>query len=85
MLSPTDSHQLALEAPCIGIRKEHCSGLPCSPPGDLPDPGIETALLRLLRGQVGSLLLAPPGKSLGIIGELDKSSFSGFCPGGSHQ
>ena len=22
-------------------RQEHCSGLPCPPPGDLPDPGIE--------------------------------------------
>ena len=22
-------------------RQEHWSGLPCSPPGDLPDPGIE--------------------------------------------
>ena len=24
-------------------RKEYCSGLPCPPPGDLPDPGIESA------------------------------------------
>ena len=23
------------------FRQEHCSGLPCSPPGDLPNPGIE--------------------------------------------
>ena len=22
-------------------RQEYCSGLPCPPPGDLPDPGIE--------------------------------------------
>ena len=22
-------------------RQKYCSGLPCSPPGDLPDPGIE--------------------------------------------
>ena len=22
-------------------RQEYCSGLPCHPPGDLPDPGIE--------------------------------------------
>ena len=27
-------------------RQEYCSGLPCSPPGDLPDPGIEPASLR---------------------------------------
>ena len=24
-------------------RQEHWSGLPCPPPGDLPDPGIEPA------------------------------------------
>ena len=24
-------------------RQEYWSGLPCPPPGDLPDPGIETA------------------------------------------
>ena len=24
-------------------RQEYCSGLPCPPPGDLPDPGIEPA------------------------------------------
>ena len=22
-------------------RQEHCSGLPCPPPGDLPDPGVK--------------------------------------------
>ena len=29
-------------------RHEHWSGLPCPPPGDLPDPGIEPASLRSL-------------------------------------
>ena len=24
-------------------RQEYCSGLPCPPPGDLPDPGIRSA------------------------------------------
>ena len=43
------------------------SGLPCPPPGDLPDPGIKPSSI-LSRWQVGSLLLAPPGKPLG--GEL---------------
>ena len=43
-------------------RQEYWSGLPCPPPGDLPDPGMNTHLLRLLHWQVGSLLLAPPGK-----------------------
>ena len=26
-------------------RQEHCSGWPCSPPGDLPDPGTELLFL----------------------------------------
>ena len=26
-------------------RQEYCSGLPCPPPGDLPNPGIEPASL----------------------------------------
>ena len=27
------------------LRQEYWSGLPCPPPGDLPDPGIETVSL----------------------------------------
>ena len=42
-------------------RQEYWSGLPCLPPGDLSDPGIETALC-LPHWQVGSLPIAPPGK-----------------------
>ena len=40
-------------------RQEFWSGLPCPPPGDLPQLGIEP-LIHLLHWQVGSLL--PPGK-----------------------
>ena len=40
-------------------RQEYQSGLPFSPPGDLPDPGIETKSLAL---QADSLLPEPPGK-----------------------
>ena len=37
-------------------RQEYCSGLPCHPLGDLPDPGIEpTSLI--------SPALAPPGST----------------------
>ena len=33
--------------PCMGFsRQEHWSGLPCPPPGDLPDPGVEPLSLR---------------------------------------
>ena len=35
-------------------RQEYWSGLPCPPPGNLPNPGIE-------HWQAGSLPLAPPG------------------------
>ena len=41
-------------------RQEYWSGLPCSPPGDLPDPGIEpTCALPPL--QADSLLLSHLG------------------------
>ena len=45
-------------------RQEYWSGLPCSPPGDLPHPGIKEIqpFLCLLQCQVGPLPLAPPGK-----------------------
>ena len=40
-------------------RQEDWSGLPCAPPGDLPDPGIQVSSLSLLRWQLSSLPLAP--------------------------
>ena len=40
-------------------RQEYGSGLPCSPPGDLPNPGIESSSPAL---QVDSLPSEPPGK-----------------------
>ena len=40
--------------------QEYWSGLPCSPPGDLPDPGIEPASPAL---QSDALPSEPPGKS----------------------
>ena len=31
---------------CMGFsRQEYCSGLPCPPPGDLPNPGIKATSL----------------------------------------
>ena len=38
---------IALQAPLsMGLsRQEYCSGFPCPPPGDLPNPGIELASL----------------------------------------
>ena len=40
-------------------RQEYWSGLPCPPPGDLPNPGIEPRSPAL---QAGSLMSEPPGK-----------------------
>ena len=40
-------------------REEYWSGLPCPPPGHLPDPGVKLASLCLLHWQAGSLLLVP--------------------------
>ena len=42
-------------------RQEYRSGLPCPPPGDLPDPGTEPRFLTSPAWQVGSLPLVPPG------------------------
>ena len=46
------------------FRQEYWSGLPCPPPGDLPDPGTEPASPMVLRWQAGSLSLAPLGKPI---------------------
>ena len=44
-------------------RQEYWSALPCPPPGDLPNAGIEpTSLTCLLHWQACSLPLVPPGK-----------------------
>ena len=43
-------------------RQEYWSGLPRSPPGDLPSPGTEPVSLTHLHWQAGSLPLLPPGK-----------------------
>ena len=42
-------------------RQEYCSGLPCPPPGDLPNPGVKPRSHAL---QAGSLPSEPPGKSV---------------------
>ena len=42
-------------------RQEYWSGLPCPPPGDLPDPQIEPRSPAL---QADSLPSEPPGKSV---------------------
>ena len=55
---------VACQAPVsVGFsRQEYWSGLPCPPPGDLPDPGIETVSLMspTLAGRF--FTTQPPGK-----------------------
>ena len=52
----------------MGSSRQECwRGLPCLPPGDLPNPGNEPHLLCLLHWQAGSLPLAPPGKPSSCI------------------
>ena len=43
-------------------RQEYCSGLPFSPPGDLPDKGVEPVFPASLALQADSLSTEPPGK-----------------------
>ena len=52
---------VALQAPLsmVSSRQECWSGLPFPPPGDLPDPGIESGSSTL---QADSLPSEPPGK-----------------------
>ena len=54
---------IARQAPVsMGFSKqEHWSGLPCSSPGDLPDPGVKRRSPTL---QADSLPLEPPRKLL---------------------
>ena len=44
-------------------RQGYCSGLPCAPPGDLPDPGIEPASLTSTDGFFSATWEAHPCKS----------------------
>ena len=43
-------------------RQEYWGGLPCPPPGDPPDPGIEPRLLCPQHWLVSSFTTEPPGK-----------------------
>ena len=53
-------------------RQKYWRGLPCPPPGDLLNPGIEP---RSLTVQADSLPSEPPGKSTGFLSCLQFSSF----------
>ena len=57
-------------------RPEYWRGLPCSPPGDLPNPGIEPRSLAL---QADSSPAEPPGKPKNI-GVCSPSLLQGIFP-----
>ena len=58
----TTAHQAPLS---MGFsRQEYWSGMPCPPPGDVPNPGIEPGSPAL---QADSLLSEPPGKLLLLL------------------
>ena len=65
-----EAHQAPLS---MGFsRQEHWSGLPCPPPGDLPDPGIEPTPPGSPALAAGSSPLAPPGKRQTIEANYEK-------------
>ena len=73
------AHGLAQQAPLsMGFfRQEPWSGLPCPPPGGLPDPRIEPAAPAL---QVGVFTADPPRKPRNagayLLKSTDKSTYS---------
>ena len=72
----TAAHQVPLS---MGFcRQEYWSGLPCPPPGDLPNPRIKLTFLNLLHWQASSLPLAPP--VMPPVAELSQCRFGvGGC------
>ena len=61
-LQPHRLYTIRLFCPRRFSKQEYWSRLPCPPPGDLPDPGIEPMSLSSPAWQANSLPLALPGK-----------------------
>ena len=65
------------------FRQEHWSGLPCPPPGALPNPGIKPRSPTL---QVDPLLSEPPGKHLSKLGNSEgRGSLARCIPWGCKE
>ena len=62
---------VACQAPLsMGFSRQECwGGLPCPPPGDLPDPGIEPVSPVAPALQADSLLLSHRGSSRGALSD----------------
>ena len=61
-------------------RQEYWSGLPCPPPGDLPNPGIKPASLSLLHWQASSLPLLLPGKPRKLDNLIQRMKLDLYLP-----
>ena len=48
-------------------QQEYWSGLPCPPPGDLPNPGIESRSLELQADSLPSELPRKPDKAINVL------------------
>ena len=68
------SWTVALQAPLSMVlsRQERWSGLPSTPPGDLPDPGIEPASLVSPALTSGFFTTTPPGEPTCMWGQAIK-------------
>ena len=69
---------VALQAPLsMGVsRHEYWSGLPCPPPGDLPNPGIEPMSLVSPALAGGFFTTVPPGKPISLCVHIYAYIFS---------
>ena len=63
-LQPDRVKAIGLLCPWDSSGKNPGDGLPCPPPGDLPDPGIEPTSACISSLQVDSLPTEPPGKPI---------------------
>ena len=74
----TVAHQTTLS---VGFsRQESWSGLPCPPPGNLPDPGMEPESLMSPALAGGFFTTAPPGKPRRfVIGNIKCSKADASC------
>ena len=80
-LQPHELQHTRLLCPWGFSRQEYWSGLPCTPSGDLPNPGIEPRSPAL---QVDSLLTDPPDRG-GLISGSGKLKNPHRTPMGKHQ
>ena len=68
-VASVESSSAACQTPLsVGFSgQEYWSGLPCPPPGDLPDPEIQPTSLHLLQWQAAPLPLVPPRKPMNMV------------------